>query len=354
MGEMSTNLSTIQEDLSEASPWRKVFTFSRPGIVGYLTTYLVLLMFIPSSLIFQPLGGIGTPALAFSLILLIWYITSVMVGRIDPSGAGKPIWVAMFLFSLAVLASFVAGMTRDITQVEVLGADRGLIQVVAWAGLIIVVSQCVTSYDGLETVLRRAVLFGSIVAAIGIFEFYSGVNVSGYIHIPGLSNNIAYNTLLDRSGFNRPSSTSIDPIEFGVVMAMFLPLALHQAMNSPQRPAAKWRRWLPVALIAFAIPVSLSRSGIVGAVAALLFLIPTWKPYERRAFYVSFIGALLVIKVAAAGLLGTMMGYFTGMFGGGGQSNVSTRTGDYSRNWPYIVQRPLFGRGFDTFYPPAV
>ena len=70
-------------------------------------------------------------------------------------------------------------------------------------------------------------------AAIGIFEYYSGINVTNYIHIPGLSNNGDYTSLLDRSGFNRPSSTAVDPIEFGVVMAMLLPLALHQAVTSP-------------------------------------------------------------------------------------------------------------------------
>jgi polysaccharide biosynthesis protein PslJ len=338
-------------DISGLSVWRQIFGTSDYDTVSYLTIYLALLMFIPSSLIFAPLGGSGTPAVVYSLLLLLWYMASWMVGRVTPSGGGRPIRVTMLIFALAVLASFVAGMTRDITQVEVLSAGRGLITLAAWAGLIVVVSQSVTSYERLEVLLRRAVIFGSIVAAIGIFEFYSGLNLTSYVQIPGLSNNITYSTLLDRSGFNRPSSTAIDPIEFGVVMSMLLPLSLHQAMTD-SRPGNLLRKWLPVGLIALAIPISVSRSGLVAAAVGCVVLVVTWKPRQRRAFFAAGILGLGVIKVAAPGLLGTLFNYFSTMFGAPATAgSVASRTDDYARNWPYIAQRPVFGRGFETFLP---
>ena len=56
--------------------------------------------------------------------------------------------------------------------------------------------------------------------------------------------------------------------------------------------------------------------------------------------------------MAAPGLLGTLFNYFAGVFGpSSGAASVTTRTDDYARNWPYIVQRPWFGRGFETFLP---
>ena len=78
---------------------------------------------------------------------------------------------------------------------------------------------------------------------IGIAEFYTGINITNYIHIPGLSPAVNVNSLLDRNGFNRPSSTATQPIEFGVVMAMLLPFALQQAFD-PARTGRlrKWRR----------------------------------------------------------------------------------------------------------------
>ena len=344
-------------DIAGPSPsvWRRVFRARDYDTVSYLTAYLVLLMFIPSSLIFAPLGGTGTPAAVFSVGLLLWYIASWLVGRIIPSGAGRAIRTGMLLYSLAVIASFVAAMTRDATQVEVLGAIRGLLTIAAWAGLLIVITQSVTSYDRLETLLRRLVIFGSIVAAIGILEYYSGLNFTNYIQIPGLSNNIDFNTLMDRNGLNRPSSTSVDPIEFGVVMSMILPLALHQAITYTHLGQLRMgflRRWLPVVLIAGAIPLSVSRSGLVTAAAGLIVLFVAWTPRQRITAIVFGVLGLGALKAVAPGLIGTFLNFFAQMFGpANSQQSVSTRTDDYARNWQYIVERPFFGRGFGTFLP---
>ena len=281
-------------------------------IVTLVTAYLAVLLFIPSSLIFSPLGGAGTPATVLSLLILLWYAAAWLTGKVVPSGAGRPVRLAILAFALAVLASFVAAMTRAIPAAEALGAGRGLITVLSWSGLVVVLSQGVTRYEQIDIIMRRAVVFGSVVALIGIFEFYSGINVTNYLQIPGLSFNIDYSTLLTRGTFFRPSSTAVDPIEFGVAMAILLPFALHQALD-PAR-SRRIRRWLPVALIVFAIPVTISRSAIIGAAIALLFLVPTWTPRQRRGFLVALLPGLAVVKVAAPGLLGTLGSYFTGLF----------------------------------------
>lgn len=341
-------LSDPAARITWVSLWRRVFATSEYDVVSYLTGYLFLLMFIPSSLIFTPLGGSGNPALVYSLVISLWYMASWIIGKATVSRDSKPIRISMFIYALAILASFVAAMTRSILQVEVLGAERGLIGLAAWVGLIIVISQSITSYERLDILLRRAVVFGSIVAAIGIFEYYSGVNLTNFIHLPGLSRNLTYNTLLNRSGLHRPSSTAVDPIEFGVVMAMLLPLALHQAIT--RLHASPFSRWVPVALISFAIPISVSRSAVLGAAIACVILVSAWRPRQRHTFYAFCALSLIPLKVAAPGLLGTLFDYFTGMFEGGSGS-VATRTADYARDWPYIVQSPIFGRGFGTFLP---
>ena len=58
--------------------------------VTLFTTYLVLLLLIPSNLVFAPMGGVGTPANIVALGILLWYVISWIVGRIVPSGAGGP------------------------------------------------------------------------------------------------------------------------------------------------------------------------------------------------------------------------------------------------------------------------
>ena len=327
-----------------------MFPRARFDIVTLVTAYLAALLFIPSSLIFRPLGGAGTPAMILSLLILLWYAASWLTGKVVPSGAGRPIRLAILAFALAVLASFVAAMTRAIPAAEALSAGRGLITVLSWSGLVVVLSQGVTRYEQIDIIMRRAVVFGSVVALIEIFEFFTGINVTNYLQIPGLSLNIDFSTLLTRGTFYRPSSTAVDPIEFSVSMAILLPFALHQALD-PAR-SSRIRRWLPVALIGFAIPVTVSRSGIIGAAIALLFLVPTWTPRQRRGFLVALLPGLAVVKVAAPGLLGTLGAYFTGLFHTAGEGSVySTRVAAWSLDWPYIAARPIFGRGWATFLP---
>lgn len=335
---------------SWALAWRLAFPTARFDLVTLITAYLVALLFIPSSLIFSPLGGIGTPAMILSLLILIWYAGSWLTGKVVPSGAGRPVRLAILAFALAVLASFVAAMTRTIPVAEQLSAERGLITVLSWAGLIVVLSQGLSRYEQIDIIMRRAVIFGSVVAAIGIFEFYSGINVTNYVRIPGLSLNNNFSTLLTNGSFYRPSSTAVDPIEFSVSMAILLPFALHQALYLAR--SGRIRRWVPVALIGLAIPLTVSRSGIIGAAVALLFLVPTWTPRQRRGFLVALLPALGVLKIAASGLLGTLAAYFSGTFDTAGNGSVtSTRIAAFSLDWPYISARPLFGRGWATFLP---
>lgn len=322
--------------------------FARADPVAILTAYTALLMFVPSTLILAPLGGAGSPALVACILITVWYIVSWIAGAVVPSGGGRPVRIAMFAFAVAVLASFIAGMLRGITQVEVLSAERGLINVGAWSGLVIVVTQSLTSYEQLDKLMRRLVAFGSIVALVGIFEFFMKIDVASYIDIPGLSINSEIATLT-RSSFARPTSTASQPIELSVVMAMLLPFALQQA--SDKAHGSRLSRWLPPALIGAVIPLTVSRSGIVGVAVAALFLVPTWSAKRRFAFLAGCGGAILALNVLAPGLVGTFLAYFDGIFGSTGSTSLVTRTSDYARDWPYIVQSPIFGRGFATFLP---
>jgi polysaccharide biosynthesis protein PslJ len=315
-----------------------------------LTVYLGLLTLIPSTLVFEPLGGIGTPAMVLSLLILLWYLGSWIIGGMPSVSGGRPVRIAMFIYGLAVLASFVAAMTRNVSELEVLAADRGLITIIAWGGLIVVVAGTITRYHDLEKLMRRAVLFGSIIGALEIFEYYTGINVAYYIHIPGLSSSVGLSGVLDRNGLNRPASTATQPIELSVVMAMLLPFAIQQALDPTRR--GRLRKLLPICLLIGAIAMALSRSGIVGAAVALLVLVPTWSARRQLNFVAAAAVGLGVLKAAAPGLLGTIGTYFAGLTGSSDSDiSISTRTADYAAAATYIEQRPIFGRGFETFLP---
>jgi polysaccharide biosynthesis protein PslJ len=314
--------------------------------VRLLTIYAVLLLLIPATLVFAPLGAEGTPAVVFSLGLLFWYLASWISGRMEPSGGGRLVRVTMLIFAMVVLASFVAAMTRDITQPEVLAADMGLLWLASAAGLVVVITEAIRDYDQLEALLRRLVVLGTVIAVVGILQF-RGIDLAKYIHIPGLTVNSDL-VVMNRGGFVRPQSTTSQPIEFSVIMAMLLPLAVQQAFHDGH--GGRFARWAPVALMGFAVPITGSRSGIIGIIVGLLVILPTWK-LQRIG------GALLVIglgvgllRFVAHGLIGTFINLFQGIFNGQ-DGSANARVADYSGVAQYISQRPIFGRGFGTFLP---
>src|SRR5438132_1667932 len=106
--------------------------------LGVLTAYAVCLLLVPSRLVVGPLGAAGTPATLAALVALGWYLISWIAGRRAPSPASRRVRLAAWAFLGSVLASFAAGMLRDIDGKEVLAAERGLILAFAWLGVVLV------------------------------------------------------------------------------------------------------------------------------------------------------------------------------------------------------------------------
>ena len=311
-----------------------------------LTLLIVLLIGVPSILIFSPLGSAGTPADVLGLLLLIvWVFRRISRGR--PARKINPIVVAMMVFLTSVLAAYLAAATRPITPIEISAADRGLLSVVAWLGMLLAAMEGPADRDQLDTLMRRVAAGGGALATIGLLQFVTKMPLVNYIVIPGLKENSDLAALLsDRNNLTRPPGTAIHPIEFGAVLTMILPFALHYAMYDKTR--SQLRRWYPVAAIAAAVPISISRSAILSAVIVLLFLLPTWAPALRRRAGAAIVALVAALYLVVPGLIGTLTGLFTGI---SSDSSAASRTDSYSLAFSFIAKHPLFGRGFRTFLP---
>jgi O-antigen ligase len=319
---------------------------SRIDAAWMVFVYVCALMFIPANLTVAALGSVGTPALLFGLLALVWWIGAQMSRSFATLSPAQPVRLAALGFSLAVVASYVAAAVRPIETLELNAADRGLLLTASWLGIVLLTADGVTTVKRLEEALRLLVLAGGIVALLGIVQFYTSSAIVDAIQIPGLSVHKQIVSIFDRGGFNRVSGTATSPIEFGVVLSMLLPLALHFAFTDTHRKAIL--RWAPVATIAFAIPIAISRSALLGVAVGLIILIPTWPAVRRRISYLVILAMVAVVYVAIPGMLGTLIKLFTDI---SSDTSAESRTGSYALVWDFFTRSPLFGRGISTFLP---
>ncbi len=326
-----------------------VVTKSRPrraDAVTLLTVYLVLLMAIPAVLVFSPLGAAGGPATVFAGVLFVYYLVTRLRPGLAPARDPQPVRLAMTLYACAILASYVSANQHSLPTLERNGADRGLISLAGWLGVLLIAADGIDSMDRLRTLLRRVVFGATAMAALGMTQFLTGLNAAQYIKIPGLATLEPFSDLLSRDEFNRPAATATHPIEFGAVLAISLPLAIHQARFA--LPGSRFRRWAQVGLIGLSLPMTVSRSAILGFAVCMIVILPTWPKWHRRAAYLAILVSLLAVWATVHGLSGTILGLFTHF---SSDNSTASRTGAWSAAGVYVAQHPWVGHGFGTFLP---
>ena len=167
-----------------------------------------------------------------------------------------------------------------------------------------------------------------------------------YLHIPGLTANHAFGELNERSGFRRVTGTAQHPIEFGVVITLILPVALHYAFQA-KKGNRVWP-WSAATAICFAVPLTVARSTILGLVTVVALLLLTWTWRQRRNALLLLPVGIVIVKTTTPHLLGSILHLFTRA---SDDPSVQNRLGDYTAAGNYIAHSPIFGRGFFTFLP---
>jgi polysaccharide biosynthesis protein PslJ len=309
-----------------------------------LRVYVVCLFLIPSTLIIAPLGGAGTPAGVFGLLLLAWWCCCRMVPRLwNPSY--QPVRIALLLLLLAVVASYIQVGLHPMEPLEIRSADRGMLRILSFTGVALVAADGLRDRAQLRRLLRVVLLCSSLVATFGLLQYYAGLDLVQYIRIPGLSSNGELVSIAERSNLRRVAGTTAHPLEFGVVMAVVLGLALHWLLNATHR---RPRHYGCVFLLALASVLSGSRAATLGILVILVTLYAGWEPSRRRAALLVLPVAVVLIRLAAPGVLGTIVSLF---LNAGSDDSVAGRTDDYAVVAPFLAENPAFGRGFGTFMP---
>lgn len=311
-----------------------------------VTAFVLLGFLLPARLIFEPLGALGAPATLVTVGAAVLY----GLGRLIPGALAdglQPMRTMLIVFAATALISYAVGLTRVLSVPEASGMDRTLIAYVGLIGLGLLVTDGVRDRDHLDRLLKLVVLGASALAVTGIVQFVFELNPEDYISVPGLTMQEAV-VNAERSVFSRVKGTTLHPIEFGVVLAVVLPLALHYAMVSRDgtRPS-RWR-WLSVALILVATPMSVSRSSALGVLIAVALTLVAWPARLRVRAMFALVVLAAAMRAAFPGLLGTLRSMF--LFAGEDPS-IEGRTNDYPQVFEYVGQTPWLGRGLGTFTP---
>jgi len=329
-----------------AAPAAGTMRAARRGVLVALTCYLVLLMAIPSSLVVGPLGAAGAPAGVFAVFLLCWYLMARLQPAVPVDTGRQPVRVVAVIFGCAMVASYISANRTTLTTLAQNGSDRGLILLAGWLGVVLLAADGIERADHLAALLRRVVIGATAMSALAVVEFVTGQNLTKYIVIPGLSVHQAMTDLLNLDGLFRSDSTAAQPLELTAVLLMCLPIAIHQARFAG--PELRMRRWLQVALIGAALPMTVSRTSILGLAVIVLVLFPTWTRRDRNRGILVLLGGTALCWLADPRIVSSFGGLFSNV---GSDTSISSRTSAYSSAAPFIGQHPWLGRGFQTFYP---
>src|SRR2546429_140711 len=132
------------------------------------------------------------------------------------------------VLSGSMLLSYVVGNLHGLDADEMSGGDRGLLRLCTWAGVALVGADLLRSVESVRRLLRFTVALAAVISLIGMVQFFTGVDLAGLIRPPGLAVN-SYADAIQNGAVRRVAGTATHPIEFGMVLAMVVPFALHFA-----------------------------------------------------------------------------------------------------------------------------
>ncbi|MEM9712636.1 MAG: oligosaccharide flippase family protein, partial [Actinomycetota bacterium] len=331
-------------------PLRERIGSWRPNLTALLILLIGLTFVIPSRLVLRgPLGAAGRPSLLVGLALFVVWLLMFLAPR--ERRRFQPVRLLVGAYVAVWLASVATAYLRGLTSIEGAGIERFFLITLSLAGIALVMADHLPDRDALDRVLQALVAGAAFMGFVGFVQFQLGFDLTRFLELPGLRSNAQgfEDGLAARGdrGFSRAVGTAAHSIEFAVLSAMVLPLAIHFALGATDTTSRR-RRWALAALVAVGIPFSLSRSGIIAAVAVLLVLLRVWNGHAKlRALAVLGVSVVL-LRATVPGLVGTFVSFFANA---GSDRSVTGRTQDYELVEALFVERPWLGLGGGTFRP---
>lgn len=317
---------------------------SKLDVTAYLTLWIVLLYGISARQVVPGFGAIGSPAMLLVLpALLIWATGWILPGS-GLSQRRNPIRAALLTYFAYQILSFAVASSRSLTPLETTGSFRALLTAAAMTGVGLLVTDGVTRLTRLTTLLHRLVYAVTFVSAFGLIQFFTRQPLQ--FLVPGLQwNQGRAGHLSGRGEFVRPGATALNSLEFSVITGALLPLAIHFALYGKTVPQRR-NAGIAAALIALAMPLSVSRSGLVSLVVALVVLFLGWRGRRLINGLLAVAIAVPVLWATIPGIVGTFIGLFTDT---DDDISIQARRRRVPRVMELVRERPWLGLGNGTW-----
>ena len=321
----------------------------RSSAVVMLQVFALTLMVFPSDFVIKAVGAGGYVAALVAYVMFLYYLAVTLFGLHNPLEYRYPVRFALCTLWLTSLASYALMDRTLLNSTQLSSADRWLIQLVGLSGVILVSAEFLHSLNDIHRVLRALVWGGAFCGIVAAMQYWLALNITPYLRIlPGFSVNQAVGIIAigNRSGLNRVVGTATDPIEFGVVAGMLLPLAVYLAMHDV-RPS-KMLRWIPVVFLGISVPISISRAAVLAAILSVGTLIIALPPARRLSAIAALPAAVALIFLTTHRLIGTIKSYF---LAGTTDASIAHRVNNYPYVEHLVRQALLFGQGGGTYIP---
>lgn len=317
-------------------------------VTAVLTFWMLLLYGINARMVIPGFGAIGQPATLVALGALLWWLSARCVPQLGMDQGHQPVRYALAVYALYLTASYGMASMRTLTALERSSSTRGMITLAALFGVAALAADGIDSLDRLRGLLRRLVTFGALFAGFGLIQALVGESL--LVLPPGLQWNAEIPADIEfRLGEIRPLATALHPIEYAVVAASLVPLAIHFVLY-PSTRSDPVRAIIETSILLVAVFISLSRTGPLSLVVGLVVLAFGWT--WRRRINVALVSLMVVPAIAAAvpWAYRVMVDMFTSGLDGSDYS-VQARLDRLPQIMALIRDRPLFGTGYGTLTP---
>lgn len=307
--------------------------------------YAFVLLVIPSDVVIVEIGAAAFPAGLLGMFGFGLWVCSILLGLHDPRGRSSPARVAAGCLWLATLVGY-AALAMDMPGQDASNsADRWIMQVIGWTGIALVTAESVDTIKDLRRIVRSLGLGISVASGVALVQYFLSFDLAEYLRmLPGFGLSWENTGIHDRAGLNRVAGTSTNPIEMGTVAASLLPLLTVSAIFDNRRPAVL--RWGPVVLTTLIIPMTVSRSAIIGVVVSMAVLAMCMRPLHRAWLLVGVPTVVLAAYLTVPDLVQTIERYF---FLGSSDSSIAARQRDLPLVESLLSQRPWWGRGGGSY-----